>query len=241
MRICIIQSSYIPWKGFFDLLDRCDEYVVFDSVQYVKGHWHNRNRIKTPSGTKWLTIPVITSGRFRQPIRDVEIARPWAERHWRILELNYKRAAFFEQVAPAVKGWYERAERQSRLTDVNEIFLRGIAGMLGLKTRITRDSVYPGDGLLVERLRNILQSAGADRYLSGPSARVYLDESKLVTAGITPEWMSYEGYPEYSQFHGNFEHEVTVLDLLFHAGTEVSRYFRCGRILTTDAIGPHES
>ena len=241
MRICIIQSSYIPWKGFFDLLDRCDEYVVFDSVQYVKGHWHNRNRIKTPSGTKWLTIPVITSGRFRQPIRDVEIAKPWADRHWRILELNYKRAAFFEQVAPAVKGWYERAERQSRLTDVNEIFLRGIAGMLGLKTRITRDSVYPGDGLLVERLRNILQSAGADRYLSGPSARVYLDESKLVTAGITPEWMSYEGYPEYSQFYGNFEHEVTVLDLLFHAGTEVTRYFRCGRILTTDAIGPHES
>jgi WbqC-like protein family len=239
MRICIIQSCYIPWKGFFDLLDRCDEYVVFDGAQYVKGHWHNRNRIKTSTGTRWLTIPVVTSGRLRQPICEVEIAKPWADRHWRILELNYKRAASFEQVAPTVKGWYERAERQSRLTDINEVFLKGIVEMLGLKTRITRDSMYPADGILAEKLQNIARAAGADRYLSGPSARAYLDESKLVTAGVKLEWMSYEGYPEYTQLHGSFEHAVTVLDLLFHAGTEVSRYFRCGRIVTADTMGPH--
>src|SRR5438105_14073421 len=94
-RIAIIQSAYVPWKGFFDLIGQCDEYVIFDSVQYVKRHWHNRNRIKTANGIEWLTIPVITKGRFEQPIDEVEIEKPWADKHWRALELAYKRAAFF--------------------------------------------------------------------------------------------------------------------------------------------------
>src|ERR1700710_2771832 len=99
LRICIIQSCYIPWKGFFELIGRCDEYVIFDSAQYVKRHWHNRNRIKTADGVQWLTIPVVTKNRFDQPINEVAIERPWAEKHWRTLELAYKRAPWFEQTA----------------------------------------------------------------------------------------------------------------------------------------------
>src|SRR5215472_14314483 len=132
LRICIIQSCYIPWKGFFDLIGRCDEYVIFDSAQYVKRHWHNRNRIKTGNGVEWLTIPVVTKGRFEQPIDQVEIEKSWAEKHWHALELAYRRAPFFGEVAPVVKGWYERAEDKLRLTEVNEIFLRAIADLLGL-------------------------------------------------------------------------------------------------------------
>src|SRR4030081_3747968 len=100
LRICIIQSCYIPWKGFFDLIGRCDEYVVYDSAQFVKGHWHNRNRIKTVDGLKWLTMPVTTSVRLGQPIDQVEVGKPWADQHWRALELAYKRAPFFESLAP---------------------------------------------------------------------------------------------------------------------------------------------
>jgi hypothetical protein len=226
VRICIIQSCYIPWKGFFDLIGRCDEYVVFDSAQYVKRHWHNRNRIKTANGVEWLTIPVIAKGRFSQPICDVEIEKPWADRHWRAIELAYKRAAFFEQIAPAVKEWYERADKQARLTDVNAIFLRGIAGLLGIKTRIVSDAVYPAQGTKTERLLGIASAAGADRYLSGPSAQAYFDDAMFASAGITTEWMSYDGYPEYQQLHGGFEHAVTVLDLLFNAGIEAPRYLK---------------
>src|SRR3989304_6083893 len=94
VRIAIIQSCYVPWKGFFDLIGRCDDYVIFDSVQYVKRHWHNRNRIKTANGLEWLTIPVISKSRYEQPIDEVEIEKPWAEKHWRALELAYHRAPF---------------------------------------------------------------------------------------------------------------------------------------------------
>jgi hypothetical protein len=222
VRICIIQSCYIPWKGFFDQIGRCDEYVVFDSAQYVKRHWHNRNRIKTADGVQWLTIPVTVKGRFEQPIDQVEIEKPWAEKHWRTLELAYQQAPFFEQLAPAVKAWYERADKQTRLTDVNAIFLHGITGLLGLKTGIVRDTVYPLRGSKTERLLEIARAARADRYLSGPSARTYLDESLF--AGIAVEWMDYEGYLEYPQLHGGFEQAVTVLDLLFNTGPEARRF-----------------
>lgn len=224
MRICIIQSCYIPWKGFFDLIGRCDEYVVYDSVQYAKRHWHNRNRIKTANGIQWLTIPVVTGGRFEQSINTVEIEKPWADKHWRALELAYNRAPFFEQLAPTVASWYDRAGEQARLTDVNSIFINGIVELLGLKTRIVRDTAYPSEGAKTERLLGIARAAGADCYLSGPSAQDYFDEQMFRAAGITPEWMSYEGYLEYPQLHGDFEHGVTVLDLLFHTGLEAPRY-----------------
>jgi hypothetical protein len=225
-RISIVQSCYVPWKGFFDLIGQCDEYVIFDSVQYVKRHWHNRNRIKTANGVEWLTIPVVSKGRFEQPIDEVTIEKPWAEKHWRALELAYKRAPFFEQYAPAIKRWYELADKKVLLTDVNAIFLSGICETLGLKTRITRDTVYPIQGVKTERLLGIVRAAGADRYLSGPSARAYFDESAFKAAGVTPEWMNYQGYPEYPQLHGSFEHAVSVLDLLFNTGPDALRYLR---------------
>ena len=146
-RISIVQSCYVPWKGFFDLIGQCDEYVIFDSVQYVKRHWHNRNRIKTANGVEWLTIPVVSKGRFEQPIDEVTIEKPWAEKHWRALELAYKRAPFFAQHAPEVKRWYEAADKKALLTEVNAIFLRGICNTLGLKTKITRDTAYPLQGV----------------------------------------------------------------------------------------------
>ncbi|WP_044541750.1 WbqC family protein [Bradyrhizobium sp. LTSP885] len=226
MRICIIQSCYIPWKGFFDLIGQCDEYVIFDSVQYAKRHWHNRNLIKTANGTQWLTIPVITKGRFEQPINEVEIEKKWADKHWHAIEHAYKHATFFEQFAPLVRSWYEAADQQSRLTDVNAIFLRNIATLFGFRTRIVVDTIYPAEGTKTERLLGIARAAGANRYLSGPSARGYFDEAMFADARITAEWMSYEGYPEYSQLHGGFEHAVTVLDLLFNTGLDAPQYLR---------------
>jgi hypothetical protein len=224
VRIAIIQSCYVPWRGFFDLIGRCDEYVIFDRAQYVKRHWHNRNRVKTTTGPTWLTIPVISKGRFEQPIDEVEIEKSWSEKHWRTLELAYRHAPHFEALAGTVRGWYERAEQEPRLTDVNALFLREIAALLGLGTRIVRDTVYPAEGSKTERLLAIARAAGADRYLSGPSAKAYLDEAMFADAGITVEWMSYEGYPEYPQLHGSFEPAVSVLDLLFNVGPDARGY-----------------
>ncbi|HUD88313.1 MAG TPA: WbqC family protein [Xanthobacteraceae bacterium] len=228
MRIAVIQSCYVPWRGFFDLIGRCDEYVIFDHVQYVRRHWHNRNVIKTAAGPQWLTIPVLSKGRYEQTIDEVEVEKSWAEKHWRAIELAYGRAPFFESLGDTVRGWYERAAKEARLTEINAIFLKEIAALLGLRTRIVRDGAYPAQGVKSERLLAIVRAAGADRYLSGPSAKAYFDEPLFANAGIAVEWMSYDGYAEYPQLHGPFAPAVSVLDLLFNVGPDAPRYLRAG-------------
>ena len=233
-RISIIQSAYVPWKGFFDLINRCDGYVIYDSVQFSKGHWHNRNRIKTPRGPTWITIPVVTAGRFGQRIQDVVIAKPWAEQHWQALERSYRSAPFFPILSSIVRQWYESASLENRLTAINEIFLRGIADLLKIHTKITRDETYHPEGKGDDRVLDICLKAGATNYLSGPSARAYLDVEKFERAGIVVEWMTYSDYPEYRQLWGSFEHRVSILDLLFNVGASPHN---CARMISSSTSG----
>src|SRR6266550_3181033 len=188
MRLAIIQSCYIPWKGFFDLVGRTDLYVVLDGAQYVKRHWHNRNRIMTPNGPIWLTIPVATKSRF------------------------------FADEAPALKALYEAAERLDRLTDVNTLFLQALMNRLDIPTKMVRDGEFAPQGKQTARLLDICRKAGASSYLSGPSARDYFEEASFAAADIAVEWMSYGPYPVYPQRGPAFDHAVSVIDLLFAVG-----------------------
>ena len=118
-----MQSSYIPWKGYFDLIRAADEFILLDDVQFTKRDWRSRNRIKTKDGLSWLTIPVHSKGRFEQRIMDTTISDPsWAERHWQTIQGAYARAPFFETYAPHVRALYEQAavgstERRQSLVD----------------------------------------------------------------------------------------------------------------------------
>jgi WbqC-like protein family len=225
-RIAIIQSCYIPWRGFFDLVSRCDEFVIFDSVQFRKRHWHNRNQIKTAQGLHWLTIPVLTKSRFEQPIDEVEVVPGWAEAHWATICNAYARAPCFAAEAPAIETFYGDAGRCVRLTDVNEVLLRGIAGHIGLDVKITRDTAYAPEGRQSHRLLDICQKAGATHYLSGPSAQSYLDQPMFVAAGITVEWMGYAGYPAYPQIWGDFAPALSILDMIFNTGPDDQSLWR---------------
>lgn len=226
MRVAIIQSAYIPWKGFFDLVGRTDLYVVLDGAQYVKRHWHNRNRIMTPNGPIWLTIPVATKSRFEQPIDEVTFAEPWADKHWRSIEMAYRKSPFFGEEAPTLKALYETAERLERLTDVNTLFLQALMKRLDIPTKMVRDSEFTPQGKQTARLLDICRKTGAISYLSGPSARDYFEESSFAAAGIAVEWMSYGPYPVYPQRGPAFDHAVSVIDLLFSVGPAAAVHCR---------------
>jgi hypothetical protein len=217
-RVAIVQSSYIPWKGYFDLIRSVDEFILLDTVQFSKGSWRNRNRIKTKDGLAWLTIPVYTSGRLLQNIEDTVVSdSTWATRHWRQIRDAYGRAPFFERYAAQFEAAYQSL-RSDRLSHINRTLTELLCNAFGIATRISSASDYhPGDGRM-QRLIDLCQQAGATEYLSGPSARGYIDETLFAEAGIDLHFAGYSGYPEYPQPYPPFEHAVSAIDLLFCTG-----------------------
>jgi hypothetical protein len=235
--IAIVQSNYIPWKGYFDLMARVDELVLYDDVQYTRRDWRNRNRLKTPQGVQWLTIPVQVKGRYLQRIDETFVSDPrWGERHWATLQGWYGKAPFFARYAPLLEDLY-RNTREHKLSAINRRFLQALCDELGIATPLSSSADYPSEGHKTERLLGICQAAGATHYLSGPAAREYLEEELFAAAGIAVEWMSYEGYPEYPQLHPPFEHAVSVLDLLLNVGEDAPAYMLAAQRDRTEAVG----
>lgn len=225
--VAIVQSCYVPWKGFFDLIKRVDEFVIYDDVQFVKRHWHNRNRIKTPQGPLWLTIPVNSKGKYLQTIEESTVSEKWAEKHWRSISLTYARAPYFSEYGPVLQKAYEAVDSMERLSDINYHFLRTVADLLDLQTRFSWSSEYVAEGRKTDRLLELCSALNARTYVSGPSAKSYFETEKFEAAGISVEWMDYDGYREYPQLHGGaFEPAVSIVDLLLNVGPEANRYMK---------------
>jgi hypothetical protein len=211
-RVAIVQSNYIPWKGYFDLIARVDQFVLYDDAQYTRRDWRNRNRIKTPQGLAWLTSPVQTTrsfqtepllvrGRYMQRIRDVEVDdNGWARRHWRSLMHHYRAAPARAHHQDALEELYQTAPSGS-LTEINQHFLAGICRLLEIRTPLRRSSELDLVGERSEQLRHICRQVGASVDVSGPAARAYLDETIFRAEGVNVEWADYSNYPEYRQFH----------------------------------------
>ena len=225
-RVAVTQSNYVPWKGYFDMVNLVDEFVVYDSVQYTRRDWRNRNRIKTPQGSRWLTIPVEAKGNYLQRIAETRVSDPhWARRHWRTVSHNYARAPFFDEHRVWLEELYLGCN-DVLLSAINERFLRGICNLLGITTPIFRSPDAEPGGERTERLVQLCERASATEYVSGPAARSYLDEDRFARAGIAVTYLDYSGYPEYPQLFPPFEHEVSLLDLILNTGPDAPRYMK---------------
>ncbi len=224
-KIAILQSNYIPWKGYFDLINQVDDFVVYDCVQYTKNDWRNRNQIKSKNGLQWLTIPVSVK-RSSQLINETEVANGlWAEKHLKSLIQTYSKAKFFKDYSTELIECYQQVKSLSKLSEINLVFIRWINEKLGITTKLHSASDFKLSDDRIERLVGICQQLNANTYLSGPAAKSYLDVKCFSEKNITVEWMDYSSYPEYSQFGDNFQHSVSVLDLLFHKGSSAIDFF----------------
>ena len=223
--VAIIQSNYIPWKGYFDVINAADEFFLYDTVQYTRRDWRNRNRIKTAQGPQWLTIPVHGSRAHR--IRDAQISDPlWTERHWRTLSQAYARAPYFADYRDEIETLYASVEEELMLSAVNERFIRALCGLLGITTPIAQTADDSEHDSKTEKLLAVCIDAGATEYLCGPASRDYIEQWRFEEAGIAVSYADYSGYPEYPQLFGPFLHEVTVLDLLFNTGPDARSYMK---------------
>lgn len=218
--VAIVQSNYIPWKGYFDLIAAADEFIIYDDMQYTRRDWRNRNVIKTAQGLLWLTIPVKVKGKYHQTIRETEVDNAsWARSHWKSIVANYQKAPHFDDVARWLEPIY-LGSMPSTLTEINQLFIAAICDYLDIRTRITKSWDYELIEGKSERLADLCRQAGGTHYLSGPGAQNYLDENVFAANQLKVQWFDYLGYPEYNQFWGNFTHSVSILDLLFHCGKQ---------------------
>jgi len=224
--IAISQSNYIPWKGYFDLINSVDELVLYDDMQYTRRDWRNRNLIKTASGLHWLTIPVEVKGKFFQKINETRISDPaWTAKHWQTIAGSYARAPYFPEYRSRLETLYAESVSSS-LSEINLRFLTALCDWLGICTKLRSSSEFDLASERSERLLAICQQAGASVYYSGPSAREYLNEALFAAAGIEIVWMDYTGYPTYRQLHGDFEHGVSVIDLILNEGPRAPHFMK---------------
>jgi hypothetical protein len=225
-KIAILQSNYIPWKGYFDMIAAVDEFIIYDEMQYTRRDWRNRNKIKTPHGVQWITVPVMVKGKYYQQIRDTEIdGDDWAATHWKTITQNYKKTAHFSEISSWIEPIYLN-ERFSHLSALNRRLIEAVCQYLGIKTTISNSWDYKLIDGKTERLADLCRQAGGTEYISGPSAKDYIDEKVFLDIGVKLSWFDYDGYANYPQLWGEFTHGVTILDLLFNCGQNAADFMR---------------
>ena len=227
-RVAIMQPTYLPWCGYFGLMQSVDLFILLDSVQFAKRSWQQRNQIKAPTGPIWLTVPTVTKGRRDQKISDVEIdaTDPHARRHVKSIVGNYSKAGCFDEFSPSLISQIEWPE--SRLADLNIRLIEYCREIFGIGTPLMRSSEMKSSGVRAELLANLCEEVGANEYISPPGSKDYLLESPAFgRAGIPVRYFNFI-HPTYRQPFGDFLPNMSVIDLLLNCGDESASIIRSG-------------
>jgi hypothetical protein len=228
-RVAIIQSSYIPWRGYFLIMKACDIFIVLDSVQFTRRDWRSRNRIRTSQGPAWLTIPLRQRGQYLSPIDQMVVADgSWSERHLGQIRAAYNEVPFGPSVLDALTDLYREAAAMPLLTDINLHFMSWICDRLQIRTPVVRDiDLLTRSDLsrlgATDRLLALTRAVGGTTYLSGPSARGYLEVAGFLRENVEVEWVDYGGLQPYPQHGGGYEHHLSTLDAILNIGFEGTR------------------
>jgi hypothetical protein len=218
MKIGLLQSSYLPWLGYFDQIAKCDTFVFYEDVQFEDRSWRNRNRIKTKTGWDWLTVPVYKTGRFGQKIVDVKINTTvhWQKKHIRSIQIHYQKAPYFDRYFKPLKKMLDR--QWESLSDLNIQLITFFCEFLNITTKLTASTELKNiNGQKAERILSICQAMNADSIIVGESAANYLDENLLREHYITIEYQVYK-HPVYNQLYPPFIPYMSIIDLLFNEG-----------------------
>jgi hypothetical protein len=223
-RVAIVQSNYIAWKGYFDLINSVDEFILYDDMQYTKNDWRNRNKIKNRDGLKWLTIPI--NNQYGQKIRETVISNSkWNQKHWNSLVHSYYLSKYFYDYKELFENLYLGCQ-ENLLSQINYHFLTAICQILGINTKMSWSMDYRLIEGKTERLIDLCKQAGSAEYISGSAAKAYIDEELFKVEGIKLKYIDYSGYPEYHQLFPPFEHDVSIIDLIFNERPNATKYMK---------------
>jgi len=226
-KVIITQSNYIPWKGYFTTMRKASHFIIYDDAQYTKRDWRNRNKIVTPNGLKWLSIPVDVKGKYHQKINEAKISDPnWTTDHWNKIYQNYKKAPCFKQISSHFEELYlDKLRHIESLTDINRTILEKCIELLEIEIKIMDSRDFNLRGGKTEKLINVCKDLEADEYFTGSAAKNYIEEDLFLNNGIKLSYYDLDGFPSYEQQWDDFEHKVSILDMFFNLGFESKNYF----------------
>jgi hypothetical protein len=222
MKAALIQSNYLPWKGYFDIIHDVDVFVFVEDVQYTSKDWRNRNKLKTPYGSKWISVPVM--GGVNQKICEAKISysQNWMKKHKSMMKANYNVSEYYDTYKDDIFEIYD--QKFETISELNIYSIKKICKILGVTTKFMNSTTLNSHGTKDDKIIDICNKIGADVYLSGPAAKSYIVNEKFKKAGIILEYKDYSGYPEHSQLWGEFDHFVSIIDIIFNCGDKAPYY-----------------
>ena len=212
-----MQPTYLPWAGYFSLMSSVDQFILLDDVQFSRRSWQQRNQIKTSSGPRWLTVPVLSKGQRSQLINQVQIDTTlnYSHQHLEAIRHSYSRAPFFIDYFSSLSS---TLVQRHKLLDLNVSLIELIKDFLGITTPLTLSSSIPAFGNKADLMASICASVGGTHYVSVEGSRAYLDSSSAFSRLNIP--VSYFQYhsPQYSQQFSGFAPNMSIIDMLMNCG-----------------------
>lgn len=226
-KIIITQSNYIPWKGYFTTMRKATHIILYYYAQYTRRDWRNRNKIVTPSGPTWLSIPIDVKGKYLQKINEAKVKNnDWCLDHWNKIVQNYKNAPCFKEYSQYFEDLYlEKFTELDYLSDVNRVMLLRCIELLGIEIEVLDSREFSIRGGKTGKLINICKDLEANEYFTGPAARGYMEEQMFPENGIKLTYYDLDGFPEYKQMWEGFDHHVSILDMFFNLGSDTAKHF----------------
>lgn len=216
LRVAIHQPHYFPYAGFFHKLSLADAYVIMDDVQYDK-RFTNRNRILTPQGWIWLSVPIKKEHKFL-PNMSVEINNDvdWRTLHWKQISLSYVNTPFFRLYKNYLEDLYRKEWRY--LFELDFETLTKTTEWLGLELQTVRESTLGIRGTSTERLVEVCKALGADTYIAGRGSVNYMHEKLFEANKIKVEYQDYTPSPYPQRFSTAFVPDLSIIDMLMNVG-----------------------
>lgn len=223
-KLAAIQSSFIPWRGYFNLIRTVDKFIFYENTQYTRRDWRNRNKIKTSNGVAWITVPIQSKGNYETKLCDIKLSEtPWRKKQLSLIQHAYKKTPFFDDIYPIISEVIED-NSVNGLSDLNIALIKNICRYLGFKTEFIIDTDLIDQTFInlskTEKLLYFCQVTNSKQYFTGPSAANYMETSILTNAKVDVIFFEYQQAKFYDQLWGKFEKDLSILDLLFNLGDD---------------------
>lgn len=219
MKCAIMQPTYLPWAGYFNLIANVDIFVYFDDVQFAKRSWQQRNRIIIGSEEKFLTVPVITKNLRYQNIYETKTdeEQNWRKTHLQTIKSAYSKKDYGKQIIEIIEECFNNTD--DSLCKINVSIINRIKNSLGINTKMLFSSELPIAGKKSEYLLKICEYLNANTYISALGSKEYIeDEGYFAKSTVKVEYQNYipKEYPQKNC--NNFIPYMSIVDIIANIG-----------------------